>query len=55
MFDHHLHTQSWNERHQRGELRAELEGKNPFTDFDGSGLAEGNSARTGGANGGERG
>ena len=54
MFDHHLHTQSWNERHQRGELRAELEGKNPFTDFDGSGLAETDNARTGGTDGGER-
>jgi TPP-dependent pyruvate/acetoin dehydrogenase alpha subunit len=51
MFDHHLHTQSWTERHQRAELRAELEGKNPFTDFDGSGLAETDSTRT---DGGER-
>lgn len=38
MFDNHLKTTSWNERHQREELRAELEGENPFTDFTGDGL-----------------
>jgi TPP-dependent pyruvate/acetoin dehydrogenase alpha subunit len=38
MFDHHLHTASWTERHQRSELRAELDGRNPFTDFTGEGL-----------------
>jgi pyruvate dehydrogenase E1 component alpha subunit len=38
MFDNHLKTESWNERHQREELRAELEGKNPFTDFTGERL-----------------
>jgi len=38
MFDHHLHTDSWTERHQRAELRAELDGRNPFTDFTGDGL-----------------
>lgn len=38
MFDHHLHTDSWNKRHQRAELRAELEGRNPFTDFTGDSL-----------------
>jgi TPP-dependent pyruvate/acetoin dehydrogenase alpha subunit len=43
MFDHHLHTESWTERHQRAELRAELEGKNPFIDFNGEGL-DGDSA-----------
>ena len=38
MFDSHLKGDSWNERHQRAELRAELEGENPFTDFTGEGL-----------------
>ncbi|WP_222912888.1 thiamine pyrophosphate-dependent enzyme [Natrinema sp. SYSU A 869] len=38
IFDNHLKTTSWNERHQREELRAELEGENPFTDFTGEGL-----------------
>jgi TPP-dependent pyruvate/acetoin dehydrogenase alpha subunit len=49
MFDHHLHTESWNERHQRAELRAELAGKNPFTDFTGEGLdGDPNDARANG-------
>lgn len=38
MFDNHLHGQSWQERHQRAELKAELDGRNPFTDFTGEGL-----------------
>ena len=38
MFDNHLKATSWNERHQRAELQAELEGENPFTDFTGEGL-----------------
>jgi TPP-dependent pyruvate/acetoin dehydrogenase alpha subunit len=38
MFDNHLHGTSWNERHQRQELRAELAGENPFVDFTGEGL-----------------
>jgi pyruvate dehydrogenase E1 component alpha subunit len=38
MFDNHLETTSWKERHQRAELQAELEGENPFTDFTGEGL-----------------
>ena len=32
MFDNHLSGDSWTERRQRAELRAELEGRNPFTD-----------------------
>ncbi|MDX1744749.1 MAG: thiamine pyrophosphate-dependent enzyme [Halobacteriales archaeon] len=38
MFDHHLHTETWTERHQRAELAAEREGRNPFLDFTGEGL-----------------
>jgi pyruvate dehydrogenase E1 component alpha subunit len=38
IFDNHLKTESWNERHQRAELQAELNGRNPFTDFTGEGL-----------------
>lgn len=38
MFDNHIRTQSWNERHQREELGAELRGDNPFVDFNGEGL-----------------
>jgi len=38
MFDDHLHGESWHGRHQRQELRAELEGHNPFVDYDGRGL-----------------
>ncbi|WP_254546875.1 thiamine pyrophosphate-dependent dehydrogenase E1 component subunit alpha [Halomarina pelagica] len=38
MFDHHLHGESWTERHQRAELRRELAGENPFVDFDGEGF-----------------
>ncbi|WP_368279836.1 alpha-ketoacid dehydrogenase subunit alpha/beta [Halomarina oriensis] len=32
MFDNHLHGTSWRERRQRAELRAELNGENPFLD-----------------------
>jgi TPP-dependent pyruvate/acetoin dehydrogenase alpha subunit len=38
MFDNHLHGSSWSREHQREELRAEREGRNPFTDFTGEGL-----------------
>ncbi|NIC00750.1 thiamine pyrophosphate-dependent enzyme [Halobacterium sp. R2-5] len=38
IFDNHLQSESWNERHQREELRAEQRGENPFTDFTGDGL-----------------
>lgn len=38
MFDHHLHAETWTERHQRAELAAEQDGRNPFTDFTGEGL-----------------
>ena len=38
MFDNHLHGESWNERHQRAELRREESGENPFVDFDGEGF-----------------
>ncbi|XVH33242.1 thiamine pyrophosphate-dependent dehydrogenase E1 component subunit alpha (plasmid) [Haloferacaceae archaeon DSL9] len=38
IFDNHLKTDSWNERHQRAELRAEIDGQNPFADFTGGGL-----------------
>ncbi len=38
MFENHLHVESWNRRHQRQELRAERDGRNPFTDFTGEGL-----------------
>ncbi|MFC6734270.1 MULTISPECIES: thiamine pyrophosphate-dependent dehydrogenase E1 component subunit alpha [unclassified Haladaptatus] len=37
MFDNHLHGDSWNERRQREELRAELNGENPFLDRDDGG------------------
>lgn len=40
MFDNHLSGSSWNERRQRAELRAELEGRNPFTDVAGAGENE---------------
>lgn len=39
MFEHHLGHEDWSLRHQRAELEAELAGRNPFTDFDGEGLA----------------
>jgi len=38
MFDNHLHDTTWTREHQRQELRAEREGRNPFTDFTGEGL-----------------
>jgi TPP-dependent pyruvate/acetoin dehydrogenase alpha subunit len=38
MFDNHLHGESWTHRHQRAELQAEREGRNPFSDFTGRGL-----------------
>ncbi len=38
MFDNHLHETTWKREHQKQELRAEREGKNPFTDFTGEGL-----------------
>ncbi|MFW6382967.1 MAG: 2-oxo acid dehydrogenase, partial [Haloferacaceae archaeon] len=38
IFDNHLQTDSWTERHQRAELRAEQNGENPFTDYTGGGL-----------------
>jgi TPP-dependent pyruvate/acetoin dehydrogenase alpha subunit len=39
MFENHLQNDtSWQRRHQREELRAELAGENPFTDFSGEGL-----------------
>jgi len=38
MFEHHLHEDGWNRQHQREELRAELAGENPFTDFTGEGV-----------------
>lgn len=38
MFDHHLHGTSWSLEHQRQELQAELQGRNPFVDFTGDGL-----------------
>ncbi|MFB6109842.1 MAG: thiamine pyrophosphate-dependent enzyme [Halodesulfurarchaeum sp.] len=38
MFEHHLHDETWKRSHQREELRAELAGENPFTDFTGEGL-----------------
>jgi pyruvate dehydrogenase E1 component alpha subunit len=39
MFLNHLNDDpGWSFRHQQGELRAELEGRNPFKDFDGLGL-----------------
>jgi len=38
MFDNHLHGESWSREHQRQELQAELEGRNPFTDFTGEGI-----------------
>ncbi|MFB6171992.1 MAG: thiamine pyrophosphate-dependent dehydrogenase E1 component subunit alpha [Haloarculaceae archaeon] len=38
MFDHHLHGETWSRQHQRQELAAEREGRNPFTDFTGEGL-----------------
>ena len=53
MFDHHLHTESWTERHQRSELRAELDGRNPFTDFTGEGLDGGDTASKEGRVGGD--
>jgi pyruvate/2-oxoglutarate/acetoin dehydrogenase E1 component/TPP-dependent pyruvate/acetoin dehydrogenase alpha subunit len=30
IFDNHLHGESWRKRHQRAELQAEQEGRNPF-------------------------
>lgn len=42
MFESQLHgADSWQIRHQKAELAAELAGRNPFLDFDGSGLAGG--------------
>jgi TPP-dependent pyruvate/acetoin dehydrogenase alpha subunit len=38
MFSNHLRGESWNERHQRAELRRELDGENPFTDWTGEGF-----------------
>lgn len=38
MFDNHLSTESWSQRHQRAELAAERAGRNPFVDFTGDGL-----------------
>lgn len=40
MFDNHFHETPWNHRHQRAELQRELDGENPFTDFDGGGFDE---------------
>lgn len=34
MFDNHLSGESWNERHQRAQLRAEQGGRNPFTEWE---------------------
>ncbi|WP_418771536.1 alpha-ketoacid dehydrogenase subunit alpha/beta [Halobacterium yunchengense] len=36
IFDNHLRGDSWTERHQRAELRAERHGDNPFVDYTGS-------------------
>lgn len=38
MFENHLKADTWKRNHQREELRAELNGRNPFTDFTGEGL-----------------
>jgi len=38
MFENHLKDDTWKREHQRAELRAELDGRNPFTDFTGEGL-----------------
>ncbi|WP_336036198.1 thiamine pyrophosphate-dependent dehydrogenase E1 component subunit alpha [Halobacterium yunchengense] len=38
MFDNHLRGESWKESHQRAELRRELDGENPFTDWTGEGF-----------------
>jgi TPP-dependent pyruvate/acetoin dehydrogenase alpha subunit len=38
MFEHHLHGDTWARDHQRQELRAEREGRNPFVDHTGEGL-----------------
>jgi len=38
MFAHHLKDDTWKHRHQRQELRAEMRGENPFTDFTGAGI-----------------
>lgn len=38
MFDNHLSVETWHQRHQRAELRAEQESRNPFVDFTGEGL-----------------
>lgn len=40
MFDSTLHGESWRERHQRAELQRELNGENPFVDFNGEGFDE---------------
>lgn len=40
MFDNTLHGESWRERHQRAELQRELNGENPFVDFNGEGFDE---------------
>lgn len=41
MFLNHLHGEpGWQLRHQQAELAAELAGKNPFLDFDGTGLSQ---------------
>jgi TPP-dependent pyruvate/acetoin dehydrogenase alpha subunit len=38
MFENHLRGESWNDRHQRAELRRERAGENPFTDWTGEGF-----------------
>jgi pyruvate dehydrogenase E1 component alpha subunit len=38
IFEHHLHETTWKRDHQLEEMRAELNGENPFTDFTGEGL-----------------
>lgn len=38
MFDNHLSTETWSQQHQRAELKAEREGRNPFKDFTGDGI-----------------
>jgi TPP-dependent pyruvate/acetoin dehydrogenase alpha subunit len=38
MFENHLRGESWNDRHQRRELRREQAGENPFTDWTGEGF-----------------
>ncbi len=44
MFLNHLHEEpGWHVRHQKAELAAELLGRNPFVDFDGTGLDGENS------------